>query len=451
MVVLLAVGVAACYGGDGYNDYTQGPSAPGGATSVAEYGPGAFSHPAANLTEPELARFRIGDRFFTESWSAAPGEAAERDGLGPTYLATSCAACHPADGRASAPGTPGDEGSPILRFTDGGDGSASLDAYHVQLQTAAIDGADPEGRLVIEWELVPGSYPDGTPYELRKPVVSVENEAFGSLASGVASGVRVGPVLIGLGLLEAIPEADIRANADPNDLDRDGISGKVAIVDSPTLGAGVLGRFGYKANVATVEDQAASAYLLDLGITTEIHPDENCPQVQIGCAGGVSGGAPEISEDRFTDVVFYTQTLAVPSRAFAEDESVLDGEAVFDQLGCTTCHRRQWKTGDHELDAVSRQVIYPYTDLLLHDLGPGLTDGRSDGVAGPTEWRTAPLWGLGLTRSVNSNAGFLHDGRARTIEEAILWHAGEASESRTRFSSLSAENRELVLIFLKSL
>lgn len=450
-MVALAVVATGCYGGDGYNDYTKGPSAPGGATSVAEYGPGAFSHPAANLTDLEKARFRIGDVFFTEPWSAAPGSNPERDGLGPTYLATSCAACHPADGRGSAPGTPGDQGSPLLRFTDGEGHAAVLDAYHIQLQTYAVDGVDAEGWFDIEWDMVPGSYPDGAVYELRRPVVTVGGGVFGRLDGLAASGVRVGPSLIGLGLLEAIAEEDIRANSDPDDFDGDGISGEVSVVDSPTLGSSVLGRFGLKANVASVEDQTAVAYLLDLGVTTGIHPVENCPTPQIACAEAATGGSPEISADRFADVVFYTQTLSVPSRAFAEDESVVEGEALFVDLGCTSCHIRRWETSDHEIGAVSNQVIYPYTDLLLHDMGEGLSDGRTDGVASASEWRTAPLWGLGLTRSVNSDAGFLHDGRARTIEEATLWHGGEAEAARTAFTALSAGNRELVLIFLKSL
>lgn len=451
LVVVLSVVAVGCYGGDGYNDYTKGPSAPGGATSVAEYGPGAFSHPAANLSDLEEARFRIGDTFFTEPWTSAPGSNPERDGLGPTYLATSCAACHPADGRSAAPGTAGDDGSPILRFVDSEGVATNQDAYHFQLQTVAVDGVEPEATLDIVWEVIEGQYPDGTPYSLRRPVVSVTGESFGSLSDATATGLRVGPALIGLGLLEAIPEADIRAGADPEDSNGDGISGRISTVDSELSGADALGRFGLKANVATVAEQTAIAYLLDLGITTPLHPEENCPPAQAACAGAASGGSPEISEDRFDDVVFYTQTLAVPSRAFAEDESVIEGEALFDELGCSLCHVRRWETGDHQIEAVSNQTIYPYTDLLLHDMGPELSDGRADGVATATEWKTPALWGLGLTRSVNAAAGFLHDGRARSIEEAILWHGGEASESRGGFVALSEGDRDLLLIFLKSL
>jgi CxxC motif-containing protein (DUF1111 family) len=149
--------------------------------------------------------------------------------------------------------------------------------------------------------------------------------------------------------------------------------------------------------------------------------------------------------------VFYAQTLGVPARAGVDDESVIAGEQLFDSIGCTACHTTRWETGAHDVESLSHQVIYPYTDLLLHDMGEDLSDGRTDGTATASEWRTAPLWGLGLVRTVNANAGFLHDGRARTIEEAVLWHGGEASVSRDRFVELSSRDRTLLLLFLKSL
>ena len=441
--------VAGCYGGEGYNDYSEGPSAPGGATSVDEYGPGAFSQPAANLTDEGLAAFRIGDAFFTLPWSAAPGDAPESDGLGPTYLATSCAACHVADGRGSQPNTPGDEGMGILRFADDDGRAADLADYHIQLQPLAIDGVPAEGSFEVAWIEEPGAYPDGTTYSLRRPEVSIRADD-PDLSRSAAASLRIAPPLIGLGLLEAIPESAIRAIADPEDVDGDGISGRVHMVRTLD-GRQALGRFGLKANVATVEDQTALAYLLDMGITTPALPDENCPGFQSECRDAPSGGQPEISASRFADVVFYTATLAPPSRPFAEDQSVVEGAALFEALGCVACHVQRFETGSHEIEAMSGQTIYPYTDLLLHDMGPGLSDGRTDGDAAASEWRTPALWGLGLTRTVNASAGFLHDGRARSIEEAVLWHGGEASAARDAFMKLSAENRHLVLVFLKSL
>jgi CxxC motif-containing protein (DUF1111 family) len=449
VVFAIAAVLGAC-SGRSYGDYGVGAAFPGGEGTVANYGPGAFSQPAANLDDEYLARFRIGDVFFTEEWGPAGYSGDERDGLGPTYLASSCAACHPADGRSDAPATPGSVSQPILRFVDGDEMASRLDAYGFQLQTAAIDGVPAEGKLQVSWRELPSAYPDGTPYSLREPIIEVHGEQFGSLDGVVATGVRVGPGLIGLGLLEAIPDSAIGALADPDDHDGDGVSGRVHVVT--TLGGEVaIGRFGHKANVATIADQTAIAYLLDLGVTSPSIPDENCPAPQVACAAAESGGSPEISANRFADVVVYASTLAVPGRPSAGDGGVTEGEDIFTGIGCAACHVARWETGEHPIDALANQTIYPYTDLLLHDMGPGLSDGRADGLAGPSEWRTAPLWGLGLVRSVNASAGFLHDGRARTIEEAVLWHGGEGMRSRDAFVSLSAADRQRVIQFLSSL
>jgi CxxC motif-containing protein (DUF1111 family) len=448
-IVITAAIVAGC-GNGSYGRLQGGVIAAGGDGSVVGVGPGAFSQPAANLTPDELARFRVGDAFFTPSWQEAPGTALERDGLGPTYVAAACAACHPADGVGDAPGTSGTEGPPILRFRDAADAAVAPDAYGPQIQQLAVAGVEAEASTRVTWEEVTGTYADGTPYTLRRPAVDVRDWAFGEPSARV-SGPVIGPRLIGLGLLEAIPADEILARADPFDADGDGISGSASIVDSPTLGTGSLGRFGRKATQATVADQTSLAYWQDLGVTSPMHPAENCPTLQTACSSAASGGTPEISAERFADVVFYSQTLAVPVRTSAADRSVVAGEQIFTELGCASCHVPTWTTGDHAVDALEGQTIHPYTDLLLHDMGPELSDGRSDGAAGPREWRTTALWGLGLTRSVNPAAGFLHDGRAATIEEAVLWHGGEADRSRAGFVALSAGDRALVLAFLRSL
>jgi CxxC motif-containing protein (DUF1111 family) len=300
----------------------------------------------------------------------------------------------------------------------------------------------------VEWIDEEYAYPDGFPFSLRRPAVHVLSLSFGPLA-GDFSGIRLAPNLIGLGLLEAIPETAIRALADREDVDGDGISGVASEVSFE--GVAVLGRFGLKANVATVADQAAIAYLLDLGITSPRFPAENCSEEQTSCRDAPSGGSPEISAERLAAVVFYAQTLGVPARAGVDDESVIAGGLLFDDIGCVACHTRRWETGAHEVESLSYQAIYPYTDMLLHDMGEDLSDGRTDGTATESEWRTSPLWGLGLVRTVNADSGFLHDGRARTIEEAVLWHGGEGSGSRDRFAELSAQDRTLLLLFLKSL
>ncbi len=420
-----------------------GPEAPGGATSVSVKGLGAFSQPAANLDAAGVDLFRVGDEFFTKLWFAAPSDHDDIDGLGPTYLAPSCALCHVSDGRGARPGSL-NAPDPVVRFV-GGD----LASYGTQLQTRGVPGVVAEATVTIDWVEEVFTYPDGDTVTMHRPSVAVLEEQFGDIVGGVA-GARVAAPLHGLGLLEAIPDTSIVAGADPDDLDGDGISGRVArVIDLD--GEERIGRFGYKANVASVADQTSIAYLLDMGITSVPLPDDNCPIVQTVCAESPSGGDPEISQDRLDTVVFYAQTLAVPRRTNISDDSVLDGERSFSAIGCDRCHVPRWETGDHEIAALADQAIYPYTDFLLHDLGEGLSDGRQDGDATPTEWRTAPLWGIGHTRSVNADAGFLHDGRATSIEEAILWHGGEAQASRDGFVALSETDRERLLLFLKSL
>ena len=448
-VVALALVASSCSLPGQSSRVPAGQAAPGGDTTAAVSSAGAFSQPAANLTDEQVTMFLIGDRFFTEPWSPAGQGPDDQDGLGPTFLSPACAGCHIADGRGSPPGVPGF--SPIVRFI-GPDGSGgSLDGYGDQIQTRAIAGVNAEATVAVAWTVTEGTYLDGTAYQLRAPVISVVDEQFGDLRGATATGLRIGPPLIGLGLLEAIDAGDIRASADPDDADGDGISGRISTVTDLRTGGETVGRFGLKANVGSIEDQAALAYHLDLGITTPMFPGENCPTAQIACASSPSGGSPEISADRLAAVVFYLQTLAVPARTDLRHESVLAGSDLFAELGCAACHRPTWNTGEHSVEAVAHQTIYPYTDLLLHDMGDGLGDGRADGSASATEWRTPPLWGLGFTKAVNAEAGFLHDGRARTIEEAILWHGGEAQASKISFLSLDAAQREQLLHFLKSL
>jgi CxxC motif-containing protein (DUF1111 family) len=447
-VILLAL-TGGCANTSRHGGLPHGEIASGGDGTVIAEGKGAYSQPARNLDDHDIARFRVGDTFFTMPWDPAPGRSPERDGLGPTFLATSCAGCHPADGVGDAPGTVDSDGSPILRFTDQMGLAAYPPAYGYQIQTQSVAGVPGEATFTVTWIESAGEYDDGTSFSLRSPVVDVHWGVFGQPGGVTVSGLVVAPKLIGLGLLEAIPVPDIVAGADPDDEDGDGISGRVSWVDTPS--GPVPGRFGRKATVSTVADQVSMAYVLDLGITSPTSPSENCPTPQVECAAAPSGGAPEIAGDRFDDVVLYSQTLAVPARVSAEDASVIEGEAIFTTLGCSVCHVATWDTRTHVVPALADQTIHPYTDLLLHDMGQGLSDGRSVGDAGPTEWRTAPLWGLGSTHAVNPRAGFLHDGRARTIEEAVLWHGGEAQQSRDAFTSLSASDRQRVVAFLKSL
>jgi CxxC motif-containing protein (DUF1111 family) len=262
---------------------------------------------------------------------------------------------------------------------------------------------------------------------------------------------RIAPQLPGVGLLEVVPEGDIMALADADDRDGDGISGRPNLVWDFLANEVRLGRFGWKANVPTLLQQNASAFLGDIGITSSPFSDTNCTSVEIACLEAPNGGSPEVDDLKLDRVTFYTQTLAVPARRSVEDPMVTAGEDLFTEIGCTSCHVASLNTGTSDVPELSNQLIHAYTDLLLHDMGPGLADGRPDFEASGKEWRTPPLWGIGLIETVNGHTRLLHDGRARTIEEAILWHAGEAEAARARFTSLTLDQVEALLAFLESL
>jgi CxxC motif-containing protein (DUF1111 family) len=451
-VFMIASSGAACGGGDGAE---PGEELSGGSSTVFDQSRDAFSFASPALKDERRDGFFVGNATFNRNWVTAPASAVGVDGLGPTFNATSCSACHLKDGRGhpplageptlsllarlSIPGT-GAHGGPVPEPTYGG-----------QLQNAAILGVPTEGTVRIDYDELVGSYGDGTAYSLRRPRVAFDSLAFGPMAADVMISARVAPANFGLGLLEAIPEADILARADPDDADGDGISGRPNQVWDQTRGSVALGRFGWKANQPSIRQQVAGAFQGDIGITSPVFPDENCPAPQTDCAAAPSGGAPEIDEPKLVDVVFYGQTLAVPGRRDVGDATVLLGKALFAELRCASCHVPRFVTGPHEVPELVGQTIYPYTDLLLHDLGDGLADGRPDYLATGREWRTAPLWGIGLVPIVNQHSLYLHDGRARGLAEAILWHGGEAEASKEAFRNLPADDRAALLRFLESL
>ena len=308
-----------------------------------------------------------------------------------------------------------------------------------------------EGRIAIDYVEMPGAYPDGSSFSLRQPVYGIEDLAFGPLHPDVMVSPRVAPATIGMGLLEAIPDANILAMSDPEDANEDGISGRPNYVQDVQTGELALGRFGWKANQPSVNQQAAAAFLGDIGITSSLFPNENCPAGQEACRQAPNGGEPELPDERLRKVTIYTQTLAVPAMRNIEDEQV-EHARLFVQTQCALCHTPRHETEDtHPLAPLRNQVIFPYTDLLLHDMGDGLADHRPDGQASGTEWRTSPLWGIGLVQKVNGHTMFLHDGRARSMEEAILWHGGEAEESRGKFMNLTKDERNALIRFLESI
>jgi CxxC motif-containing protein (DUF1111 family) len=312
-------------------------------------------------------------------------------------------------------------------------------------------GVSPEGQVEISYRFVRGQYGDGTPFELRVPRYEIVDLAYGPMRADVMVSPRIAPQIVGMGLLEAIPEQDILAGADPDDRDGDGISGRPNRVRASSGDEKALGRFGWKANVASIADQTAFAFRGDIGITSSRAPEQPCSEVQSACLDALAGGAPEIDDDTFSKLVFYVRTLAVPGRRDTERSEVRDGASHFQEIGCASCHTVTQQTGTSAVAALADQTIHPYTDLLLHDLGPGLSDGRPDGEATAREWRTQPLWGIGLVDAINDHTNFLHDGRARDLSEAILWHGGEAEASRERFRTLEADERAALIAFLESL
>ena len=452
-VVLLAI--LSCGDGDGDIDLSvvYNPML-GGDTTAFSAGGNAFELSARNLPNDLRRIFEVGDSFFNQNWVVAPSSTEARDGLGPTHNALSCSSCHSHDGRGKPPDNPSDpERGLLLRLSiPGKNGPVDEPTYGGQLQDRSILGVTVEGRIVIVYEEVHGQYADGTTFTLRQPIYSVEDLALGPLHPEVQVSPRIAPATIGMGLLEAIPEQRILALADPEDGNGDGISGRPNFVWDVRRDQLVLGRFGWKANQPTVEQQAAGAFLGDIGITSSLFPDENCPSSQEECRLAPNGGSPEIPDSRLEKVTLYIQTLAVPAMRDTEEKEVQQGARLFVQSQCSVCHTPRHETGDtHPLEPLRNQVIFPYTDLLLHDMGTGLADNRPDGQASGTEWRTPPLWGVGLVEAVNGHTMFLHDGRARSIEEAILWHGGEAEEARQRFMGLTVEERRALIRFLRSL
>lgn len=428
----------------------------GGQTTVFDTSKNAYSLSARNMTPERRSAFFVGNSFFKENWVIAPASTEGRDGLGPLFNARSCSSCHLLDGRGSPPlDTVDPLVSVLIRLSvpgaDAHGGPAPEPSYGGQLQPRAIPGVLPEGDAFVTYEEMPGAFPDGEAYSLRKPVYSMAS-ARGDMQPDVMTSPRVAPAMIGLGLLEAIPEEDVLRAEDPDDTDGDGISGRANRVWDAVRGAASLGRFGWKANQPTLLQQTAGAFLGDMGLTTPMFTAEDCTDVQADCKAAPTGGVPEVSPEILDRVTFYSATLAVPARRDAGDPTVLAGKGLFLEIGCGKCHTPLLRTGTLEgYPELSGQTIRPFTDLLLHDMGEALADGRPDFEADGREWRTPPLWGLGLQETVNGHENLLHDGRARGFVEAVLWHGGEAERSREAFRALPAEDRGALVRFLESL
>ena len=419
-----------------------------GATPLPQLGFNAFSLPLANLETLHRRQHVVGNSFFNKNWIQAPGSTAERDGLGPLFNARSCSACHRRDGRGRAPQAGPAPRSLLIRLGLGT--NAPHPDYGTQLATRAIPGFRPEGRLTIGYRTLTGTYHDGSLFHLRVPQYHIMGKAH---LPGQALSPRLAPPVFGLGLLEAVPPQVLEQWADPDDRNGDGISGRPNRVWDRAGERYQIGRFGWKAGQPNLRQQIASALLHDIGITSSLFPEEALTPHQRRALPPIpSGGNPEISERILDRLVVYQQTLAPPPRRDVGHPIVTKGEDLFHEAHCARCHRPQLMTGAHPtVNALSHQTFQPYTDLLLHDLGEPLADHRPEGKANGREWRTPPLWGLGLTRAVSGEEAYLHDGRARSVEEALLWHRGEAEPARATFLKMKAADRAALLRFLRSL
>ncbi|MEZ5024128.1 MAG: di-heme oxidoredictase family protein [Chitinophagales bacterium] len=415
----------------------------------------AFGQAISGLTDAQENSFFVGNSLFNQNWVTAPASTTARDGLGPFFNARSCSGCHFKDGRGRAPDYFGEKSTGFLMRLHGlgttANGAPMPDlSYGGQLQDQAILDITPEGEVEITYQEIVDAFGDGSNYSLQQPSYSIRQLGYGPMTASILS-PRVAPHMAGGGLLEAISETDILANADEFDADGDGISGKANYVWDDFKQEMALGRFGWKAGKSDLLNQDAAAFIGDMGITSDIFPNQNCSTNEIECQNAADGGQPEIIFDRLMDVVSYTQTLAVPGRRDHDAPPVLNGKRLFFKIGCVKCHTPKFTTGSHAISALSDQTIRPYTDLLLHDMGDALADGATEFRANGNEWRTPPLWGIGLIETVNGHTRFLHDGRARNLTEAILWHGGEGESSKAMFKTLTEEERQDLIQFLNSL
>lgn len=411
----------------------------------------AFQLPIPTLAGARLDRHKLGDSLFSLGFLDAATGKAPNVGLGPLFNNTSCFACHEQNGRGQPPLVPRAYRGMLFRlsvppiFED--DPPRPAPGFGAQLQNRAIAGFTAEGTVDITLERVTGQFDDGTAYELQRPTYKIANPYI-PLPPNVLLSPRIAPQVVGLGLLEAVPDAEILARSDPNDRDGDGISGRPNVVFGGLTGTRMLGRFGLKASTASLLIQAATAYNEDVGITSPMLPTENCALQHPICGPH----DPEITQDHLETVAFYTRTLAVPARRNVRDADVRRGAQLFTQARCSACHTPTLRTGAvGVVPELAHITIHPYSDMLLHDMGPDLADGRPDFRASGSEWRTPPLWGIGLSGFVTGHTRFLHDGRARNLEEAVLWHGGEALGAREFYRKLGKADRDALLRFLGSL
>jgi CxxC motif-containing protein (DUF1111 family) len=438
VVQRFAIAVAVLVGCGDNTEATGDETRQGGDTTVDDRAATAFSHAAANLTADQQDEFQAGRSPFNFHWPIPV--------LGPLFNSDACVDCHGGNGRGvSQIGNGALQSQALVRVSlaDGTPGATAdvpggdppVPGLGLQLQDHATAGL-PEVVVTQTWIEHTESYGDGEIATLREPRLDIRRPDGSSLGPDVRTSYRQALGVVGLGLLEAVPDATLLALADPDDADHDGISGRVNLVWDSVHQATSIGRFGHKAAVATLREQTAAAFANDIGLSNSLLPEPD--------------GRHDLADEQFEQTVFFVSTIAVPAAA-PRDAAARTGRMLFADLGCAGCHVPTLVTGDAAIPQLAHQMIHPYTDLLLHDVGDALTDARRDFTAAGVEWRTPPLWGLGLVQRVQPGTTFLHDGRARSLAEAILWHGGEAEPAREAFRLASKQARDALIAFLETL
>ncbi|QAY89553.1 di-heme oxidoredictase family protein [Pseudomonas sp. ACM7] len=465
--LFLALGLSACDDAPRFTQAEPGEARSGGSATVRKTDQNSFSLPSANLPPSRRVDFSVGNSFFRNPWVIAPSTTTARDGLGPLFNTNACQGCHIKDGRGHPP-TPDAQNavSMLVRLSIPDTpayanvikqlGVVPEPVYGGQFQDMSVPGVVPEGKVRVDYTPVPIRFKDGTEVELRKPTLQITQLGYGPMHPDTRFSARVAPPMIGLGLLEAIPDEAILANAEAQAKDKNGIAGRPNRVWDDAQQKTVLGRFGWKAGQPNLNQQNVHAFSGDMGLTTSLRPVDDCTDAQTACKQAPNGngpdGEPEVSDNILRLVLFYSRNLAVPARRNVSVPEVLAGKTLFFQAGCQSCHTPKYTTAANAAEPeLANQVIRPYSDLLLHDMGDGLADNRSEFQASGRDWRTPPLWGIGLTQAVSGHTQFLHDGRARNLLEAVLWHGGEATAAQQQVLSFNAEQRAALLAFLNSL
>ncbi|MEP7259501.1 MAG: di-heme oxidoredictase family protein [Flavitalea sp.] len=450
LVIIISAVVIGCNKYDTEYTTTDSEWLSGGIQTVFDQGSGAFAHVFPKLPESLERVHEIGDVQFEQTFVSAP--APKNPGLGPIFNNVSCSSCHIADGRGKVPGSGETAASILFRVSINGQGMHGepnpVPGFGDQLQNRGLLGIAKEADVSVSFQENTFYFTDGTAYTLRKPTYTVVN-SYIPFPSDAMLSPRVAPPVFGMGLLEAISDASILANADENDDNKDSISGRPNYVWNFVTESTTLGRFGWKANQPSLLQQVAAAYNGDMGITSFVFPKENSfGQSQ----DDQLNDDYEVADSLLYSVHFYIQTLAVPGRRRANEATVMQGKQLFMSAGCNKCHAPDMRTSVNvSFPELSNQLLHPYSDLLLHDMGDDLADNRPDFEASGKEWRTPPLWGIGLTQKVNGHNNFLHDGRARSLLEAVLWHGGEALTAKNKILAMSSGERDALVKFLESL